>query len=165
MATTTKKKFIEGIISNYGLEPGVADVVDVDDETETTSETTSSSRYESTNKQFVNAMVVMKKVREDGQPGIICTRGNSVSENRASSDCDCDCSGSEGGISSSNSDPRHLIRDDDFLCIGSVGSAYNRKALEDSGITHILCMADICKIMFPESFVYKRVTCRDTLGE
>jgi hypothetical protein len=129
MATFTKKqKFVEGIINTYGLE---CDRFSEDNTTEGTKDEANgpTDKHESSNSQFLKAMLVMKKVSADGQPGVIrCSNGH------------------------------------DFLCIGSVGAAYNLPALQALNITHILCMADVCRIQFPEHFVYKKVTCRDTLG-
>lgn len=111
-----RQKFIRGIINTYGLEPDIEEDMKVESQSDTSD-------------QFVKAMIVMKKVKVDGHPGVI------------------HCNGS------------------DFLCIGSVGAAYNLQALQACKITHILCMADVCKAKFPEHFVYKKVSCRDTLGK
>ena len=119
---TKKERFVEGVIDKYGLEPGE---VDEDNEVDSGSEMTTGSEK---NAQFVKAMIVMKKVTEDGYPGVI------------------------------------QVADHDFLCIGSVGAAYNLHALLDLNVTHILCMSCLCKLKFSERFVYKKVACRDTLG-
>lgn len=119
MAAFTKKQMLkDGIVRMYGLETDVVDDECGDDNIRG-------------KKDFVKAMLVMKKVQEDGVPGVI--------------PLDNDC--------------------DNFLCIGSVGSAYNLQGLKELGVTHVLCMADICKAKFPENFVYKKVSCRDTLGK
>lgn len=45
----------------------------------------------------------------------------------------------------------------DYLFIGSIGSAYHRQHLLDAGITHIVCLSDIIRLAFPDTFQYLRV--------
>lgn len=42
----------------------------------------------------------------------------------------------------------------DNLYIGSIGAAHNKKALKESGITHIVIAASGLKQLFPEEFKY-----------
>jgi atypical dual specificity phosphatase len=53
----------------------------------------------------------------------------------------------------------------DYLTIGSIGSAYNKEQLKACGITHILCLADICRTKYPDDFVYVRVALKDNITE
>jgi hypothetical protein len=129
-----KQKFVDGIINTFGLEVDFEDEDDDEDDSKRSdSRRDNPHHHTDTNKQFIKAILVMKRVRDDGVPGVIL------------------CGGGGGG-------------GHDYLCIGSVGAAYNLPALQELRITHILCMADICKAKFPEHFVYKKITCRDTLG-
>jgi dual specificity protein phosphatase 1B len=57
------------------------------------------------------------------------------------------------------------VRGFDYLFIGSVGSAYNSKALNDAGITHILCLSDVVELKFPDRFTYLRVALEDKPDE
>lgn len=53
----------------------------------------------------------------------------------------------------------------EYLAIGSIGCAYNITKLKAYGITHILCLAAICKIKFIDDFSYKRVSLKDNHQE
>jgi hypothetical protein len=53
----------------------------------------------------------------------------------------------------------------DFLLIGSIGAAYNLNTLMSCKISHILCVAESPKNMFPSDFIYKRVVMRDNPKE
>lgn len=130
MTTTTRKqKFVEAIINAYGLEPDAIDITGTGQGQASYQDVTASEKK--SDKDFINAMLVMKKVSIDGQPGVI------------------------------RAGPCEL----DFMCIGSAGAAYNLPALQDLRVTHVLCMADVCRKRFPDHFIYKKVYCRDTLGE
>lgn len=48
------------------------------------------------------------------------------------------------------------------LFIGSIGSALNKTALKDHGITHILCVADKINPAFPTEFIYKAIRILDS---
>lgn len=48
------------------------------------------------------------------------------------------------------------------LFIGSIGSALNKTALKDLGITHILCVADKINPAFPTEFIYKAIRILDS---
>lgn len=47
------------------------------------------------------------------------------------------------------------------LLVGSLGSAYNLKALQDSGVTHILCLSATVRCKYPAHFLYKRMAIAD----
>lgn len=49
----------------------------------------------------------------------------------------------------------------DYLYVGSIGSAYNLKALQHCGITHILCLSDVIKTQYEHHFNYLRVPMKD----
>ena len=49
--------------------------------------------------------------------------------------------------------------------IGSIGAAYNEKALESAGITHILTVANKIKPRFESKFIYLLIPCKDTPDE
>ena len=51
----------------------------------------------------------------------------------------------------------------DYLFIGSIGAAYNKEKLLQHGITHILCLSEIIKMNFPESFTYLRIPMIDRI--
>jgi protein-tyrosine phosphatase len=48
-----------------------------------------------------------------------------------------------------------------YLHVGSIGAAYSKENLESAGITHILCLSRVIKLMFPNKFEYKRVNMVD----
>lgn len=49
----------------------------------------------------------------------------------------------------------------DYLFVGSIGSAYNKQKLIDNGITHIVCLSDVIRLNFTDSFEYLRVSMVD----
>lgn len=54
-----------------------------------------------------------------------------------------------------------LIPETSFIFIGSLGAAYNKTTLQQTNITHVLCLSSVVKIMFPDDFIYKRVSMKD----
>jgi len=53
----------------------------------------------------------------------------------------------------------------EFIFIGSIGSAYNIKKLEELKITHILCCAGSSKLCFPDKFDYCKLNMKDSISE
>lgn len=51
----------------------------------------------------------------------------------------------------------HPIEPHSFLCIGSVGAAYNLAELRSAGITHVVCAAASPRIRFPTHFKYHKL--------
>jgi protein-tyrosine phosphatase len=51
----------------------------------------------------------------------------------------------------------HPIDRFSFLCIGSVGAAYNLSELQSAGITHVVCAAASPRIRFPTHFKYLKL--------
>jgi protein-tyrosine phosphatase len=47
------------------------------------------------------------------------------------------------------------------LYIGSVGCAYDRNALHEHGITHVLCVCNKIRMKYPGEFAYKRIPIED----
>lgn len=45
----------------------------------------------------------------------------------------------------------------EYLYVGSIGCAYNKQKLLDHGITHIVCLSDVIRLNFMDSFEYLRV--------
>jgi hypothetical protein len=45
----------------------------------------------------------------------------------------------------------------DGLLIGSIGCAYHKQNLINAGVTHIVCLSDIIRLIFADSFQYLRV--------
>lgn len=52
---------------------------------------------------------------------------------------------------------------DDYLYVGSIGSAYNIDKLLATGITHILCLSSVIRLKFPEHFKYLRINIVDQI--
>lgn len=48
-----------------------------------------------------------------------------------------------------------------YLHVGSIGAAYSKENLDSTGITHILCLSRVIKLMFPGEFEYKKVNMID----
>ena len=49
----------------------------------------------------------------------------------------------------------------DYLFLGSIGSAYNLKELQNAGMTHILCLSSDIQLKYPDQFTYKRADISD----
>ena len=49
-----------------------------------------------------------------------------------------------------------------FLYQGSIGAAFNKEALEECGITHILCCASKISPRYPDDFKYKMLDLLDS---
>jgi protein-tyrosine phosphatase len=49
----------------------------------------------------------------------------------------------------------------EYLFLGSIGSAYNLKSLKQYGITHILCLSDVIKTQYKDSFEYLKIAMKD----
>lgn len=49
----------------------------------------------------------------------------------------------------------------DYLYVGSIGSAYNKQKMLDHGITHIVCLSEVIRLNFLDTFTYLRVPMQD----
>ena len=54
-------------------------------------------------------------------------------------------------LTKNDKQPAQVIKN---VYIGSIGAAYNEKALESAGITHILTVANKIKPRFESKFIY-----------
>lgn len=65
-----KQKFVDGIINTFGLEVDFEDEDDDEDDSKRSdSRRDNPHHHTDTNKQFIKAILVMKRVRDDGVPG------------------------------------------------------------------------------------------------
>lgn len=49
----------------------------------------------------------------------------------------------------------------EYLSIGSIGAAYNLSSLLSHNITHILCLSSLCRIKYPQQFIYLKIPIKD----